>query len=138
MNIWSFGNFPSIFLSENKLPDGEIVYGIKFTCSYVFNYFQIYCTRRVLATKGQNPIGIGNGLRFQWNCRMPKIITCHSVHINQNAVHSKIIKHRSKQSWTNKDYNTQFYRKTKWIFYGSPSHGRSTDRITILIRHSHR
>ena len=35
----------------------------------------------------------------------------------------------------NKD---QFYRKTKWIFYGSPSHGRSTDRITILIMHSHR
>ena len=60
------------------------------------------------------------------------------VHINQNTFHSKIIKHRSKQSWSNKDYNTQFYRKTKWIFYGSPSHGRSTDRITILIRHSHR
>ena len=59
------------------------------------------------------------------------------VHINQNAIHSKIMKHRSKQSWTNKDYNTQFCRKTKWI-YGSPSHGRCTDRITILIRHSNR
>ena len=53
-------------------------------------------------------IGIGNGLRFQWNCRMPQIINCHSIHINQNAVHSKIIKHKSKQSWTNKDCNTQF------------------------------
>ena len=40
------------------------------------------CSRVITA------ICIGNGLRFQWN----------SVHINQNAVHSKIIKHRSKQS----------------------------------------
>ena len=50
------------------------------------------CSRVITA------ICIGNGLRFQWNCRMPKIITCNSVHINQNAGHSKIIKHRSKQS----------------------------------------
>ena len=76
-----------------------------------------------------------NNSAMYYNSSVKLIITCHSVHnINQNAVHSKIIKHRSKQSWTNKDYNTQFYRKTKWIFYGSPSHyGRSTFKSVLFL-----